>query len=618
MSPRVRARPISGTELGVVGDVEVAAGFGVGQGGGFPFAVGFVVHFFGPCGGWCSLVGPRGDIVWLCAPRWDSPAVFSALIGGAGGYSITPADRFVWGGFYEEGTMIWRSRWITDGGIIECREALAFPGEPGHAVLLRRVMAVDQDGKVRVALNPRGDFGRRAFTRVKRQDQGSWTGRTGGLHVRWSGAPADTRVISSADGLFAELEVPAGTHHDLVLEISDRALPDAPPDPDVSWRATESAWAAAVPALEDCLEPRDARRSYAVLRGLTSGGGGGMVAAATTSLPERADADRNYDYRYVWIRDQSYAGQAAAAAGAPDLLDDAVRFVSARLLEHGPNLKPAYTSTGEAVPNQHELDLPGYPGGSNLIGNWVNRQFQLDAFGESLLLLSAAGRADRLDTDGRRAIEAAAAAVAQRWTEPDAGIWEIDDQAWTHSRLICVAGLKAAATLRGFEKDSADWLALADRITADTAAHAVHPTGRWQRSQTDPALDAALLIPPLRGGTAADDPRTVATLQGYLAELTRDGYAYRFRHDQRPLADAEGSFTLCGFLVALALHQQHRPVQAARWYERARAAAGPPELYAEEFDVNQHQLRGNLPQAFVHALHLEAAFRLNQNPDSSR
>jgi len=161
---------------------------------------------------------------------------------------------------------------------------------------------------------------------------------------------------------------------------------------------------------------------------------------------------------------------------------------------------------------------------------------------------------------------------------------------------------------------SGDWLALADRITADTAANATHPSGRWQRSPKDPAADAALLLPPLRGGIPADDPRSTATLAGYLTDLTRDGYAYRFRHDDRPLADAEGSFTLCGFLVALALQQQHRPVEAARWYERTRACAGPAELYSEEFDVQQHQLRGNLPQAFVHALHLETAARLNHPP----
>ena len=178
---------------------------------------------------------------------------------------------------------------------------------------------------------------------------------------------------------------------------------------------------------------------------------------------------------------------------------------------------------------------------------------------------------------------------------PTPGIWEIDNQPWTHSRLICVAGLRAVARLPHAGRSAGDWLALADKITADTAANAVHPDGRWQRSPQDPALDAALLLPPLRGGIEATDPRTIATLAGYLTDLTRDGYAYRFRHDNRPLADAEGSFTLCGFLVALALHQQHRHVEAARWYERTRACAGPPELYSEEFDVHQHQLRGQPP-----------------------
>lgn len=562
-----------------------------------------------------AVLGPRGDIVWMCMPRWDSDAVFSALLDGPGAYSITPIARFVWGGFYEEGSMVWRSRWVTDNGIIECREALAFPGDPHRAVLLRRVVAVDKDAEVRITLAPRARFGRHGVTGLRSVDD-DWIGRSGPLHLRWTGPPARTRSVDRHNTLAADLLVPAGRHHDLILEISDQVLPDRPPDPGASWQATADAWAAAVPVLNTSLEPADSRRSYAVLRGLTSASGG-MVAAATTSLPERAEAGRNYDYRYVWIRDQCYAGQAAAAAGAPVLLDDAVRFVTARILDHGPELRPAYTTQGAAVPDQQKVDLPGYPGGGNLIGNWVNQQFQLDAFGESLLLLAAAGRADRLDTDHWKAAKIAADAIATRWTEPDAGIWEIDPRPWTHSRLTCVAGLRAIARLPRAGPAAGDWLALADRITADTAANATHPTGRWQRSPQDPGVDAALLLPPLRGGIDPTDPRSGATLASYLTDLTRDGYAYRFRHDDRPLADAEGSFTLCGFLVALALHQQHRTLDAARWYERTRACTGPPELYSEEWDVAQHQLRGNLPQAFVHALHLETAARLSKEPDWS-
>jgi len=429
--------------------------------------------------------------------------------------------------------------------------------------------------------------------------------------VRWSGEVSAARVrrARGASVLAMNLTVPAGQSRDLVLEVSTEPLRDPPADPDELWRATEDRWADAVPPLDDVVAPRDARQAQVVLRGLTSSRGG-MVAAATTSLPERAEEGRNYDYRYAWIRDQVYAGRAAAAAGAFGLLDDAVAFISARLHEDGPKLVPAYTAGGGRVPDQRDLNLPGYPGGYDLVGNWVNKQFQLDALGESLLLLAAAGSHDRLDSSGRKAAEIAADAITRRWQEPDAGIWEIDNQAWTHSRLICAAGLRWAARNCTSEPEASEWSALADVIVADTASHAVHPTGRWQRSPGDPGLDAALLMPAIRGAVPADDPRSAETLRAYLAELTQDGYAYRFRHDERPLGAAEGAFLLCGFIVALALHQQGQELDAARWFERNRASCGSPGLYAEEYDVAERQLRGNLPQAFVHAIVLECAARL--------
>jgi alpha,alpha-trehalase len=561
-----------------------------------------------------AIVSPRGDIVWLCAPRWECDAVFSTLIGGEGVYAVTPAHTFVWGGYYEEGTLIWRSRWITRSGITECREALAFPGDRDRVVLLRRIIARDCPAEVEVLLDVRAAFGRQKLRALKRHDEGrqdAWTGRAGDLHVRWSGEVSGARVrrAGGASVLAMSLTVPAGQSRDLVLEISTEPLRDEAADPDALWRATEDRWADAVPPLEGVVATRDARQAQVVLRGLTSSGGG-MVAAATTSLPERAEEGRNYDYRYAWIRDQVYAGRAAAAAGSFSLLDDAVSFISARLHEDGPKLVPAYTTDGGRVPDQRDLNLPGYPGGYDLVGNWVNKQFQLDALGESLLLLAAAGSHDRLDSGSRKAAEIAADAIAQRWQEPDAGIWEIDNQAWTHSRLICAAGLRGAARNCTTEPQSSEWSALADAIVADTADHAMHPTGRWQRSSSDPGLDAALLMAAIRGAVPADDPRTAETLRAYLAELTQDGYAYRFRHDQRPLGEAEGAFLLCGFVVTLALHQQGQEVEAARWFERNRAACGSPGLYAEEYDVAERQLRGNLPQAFVHAMVLECAARL--------
>lgn len=551
------------------------------------------------------LVGPHGDLAWMCAPRWDSEPVFSSLVGGVGTYAVTPTSRHVWGGYYEPGTLVWRSRWITGTGIVECREALAFPGDPARAVVLRRVVAVRGDARVQVVFEPAAGFDGLPVRDLHHDGHGWWEGRTGDLRVRWTGAPG--AQVHDGSRLTAVLDVPAGGHHDLVLELAQTPLPDSPPDPGRAWAGTEAAWHEAVPRLGPTLAPGDAQHAYAVLRGLTSSGGG-MVAAATTSLPERAEQGRNYDYRYVWIRDQCYAGQAVGADGPHPLLDDAVRFVSERIHDDGPSLAPAYTTTGQPVPDERRLDLPGYPGGGLVVGNHVNAQFQLDAFGEALLLFATAARHDRLDAEHWAAVTATVAAISKRWRDADAGVWELENRRWAHSRLTCAAGLRGVAAAAG-AADAAQWSALADAIVADVA-DCVHPSGRWQRAPEDPRVDAALLLPALRGALPATDPRSVATVRAVAEELGEDGYVYRFRQDARPLGDAEGAFTLCGFVLALAAHQQGNVTAAARWFERNRAACGPPGLFAEEYDVSQRQLRGNLPQAFVHALMLEASVRL--------
>lgn len=551
-----------------------------------------------------AVLGPCGDIAWLCVPHWHSPAIFSALLGGRGVYNVTPRGRFVWGGFYEPNSLIWHSHWVTESGVAESREALAYPGDPHRAVLLRQLRAVDAPARLEVLLRPVGDYDKRPLSDVHFGD-GVWTMRCGDLHLRWSCGPG---ARHRSGDLHLPVRLKEAETRDLVLEISDRPLPERPVDPAELWRTTETAWKSAISPTQDSLAPAATGHSLAVLAGLT-GHGGGMVAAATTGLPERSDAGRNYDYRYVWIRDQCFAGQAAAATGATGLLDAAVGFVAARLLADGERLRPAYTVLGGPVPDEHRLHLPGYPGGSDIAGNQAGQQFQLDAFGETLLLLAAAHRLDRLDSDGLKAMRVAAAAIEKRWQRPDAGIWELQPRAWTHSRLSAVAGLRTAAAAVD-DRTGAPWLNLADHILADTTGHALHPDGYWQRAPDDPGLDAALLLPPLRGGFDPNDPRTRATLQAYLDRLTHDGYAYRFRHDQRPLSDAEGSFLLCGFLVALALNADGQHEEARAWFERTRSACGPPQLFSEEYDAVQQQMRGNLPQAFVHALMIETAARI--------
>ena len=358
-----------------------------------------------------------------------------------------------------------------------------------------------------------------------------------------------------------------------------------------------------------------------MLRGLTASTGA-MVAAATTSLPERAAQGRNYDYRYAWIRDQCYAGRAAAVIGDNALLDSAVQFVSERVLTDGPDLRPAYTVTGGPVPDQQDVTLPGYPGAPVRTGNWVNRQFQLDALGEALLLLTAADGRGRLHDDGRRAVTTLVEAIRKRDHDADAGIWEIDDRRWAHSRLMCAAGLRAAADApslgsrhRRRMRPGADTPTSSSARWTETActtpdAGSVHPS---TTQSTQPCS-----CPASEARSSPHDPRNVATIRAVLEELTDDGYVYRFRHDDhRPLHETEGAFTLCGFWMSLALLNLGRREDALRWFERNRAAMGPPGLLAEEYDVVQRQLRGNLPQAFVHAQLIETAHRLGQAGVSS-
>jgi len=356
-----------------------------------------------------------------------------------------------------------------------------------------------------------------------------------------------------------------------------------------------------------------------------------MVAAATTSLPERLEGGRNYDYRYAWIRDQCYAGLAVAAHGPHPLLAGAVRFVTERVLADGPELMPAYTVAGEPIGDQKELRLRGFPGAASVpggsggsgrparAGNWVRGQFQLDALGEVLSLLAAAASHDMLAEDDWRAAAIAADAIEKRWHEPDAGIWELDDKRWAHSRLACISGLRAIATAIATgppgshgHREAARWSSLADTIAA-SLDDVVHDSGRWQRAPDDERVDAALLLPAIRGGFAIEDPRSQATIDAVRRELASDGYAYRFRHDARPLHKAEGAFLLCGFWMALVDHALGDAVAAAHWFERSRGACGPAALYTEEYDVHQKQLRGNLPQAFVHAGMLECAVTLSRD-----
>lgn len=555
-----------------------------------------------------AVCGPRGEIVWMCAPLWHDDAVFSALLGGPGAYAVHPAEPFVWGGHYEPRSLIWRNRWITTAGIVECREALAHPATADRLVLLRRIEA-EHPCTLNVHLDVRPAFGAERMTALRRDERGNWTARAGRFALRWRGAPEAT--VDPRGALSATISVAGGGTHDLVLEVSAASALGPPPDPEALWRATHASWEEHVPELGGVVAPRDAQHAVAVLRGMTAPTGG-MAAAATMSLPERAEQGRNYDYRYSWIRDQCYAAMAAAAVGNTRLLDAAVEFVTTRVLADGPRLRPAYTVDGGNVPDEQHLSLPGYPGGQTVVaGNRGTHQFQLDTFGEVLQVVAAAAHHGRLDADGWRAARVAKRCIEQKWDEPEAGLWELHPEWWAHSRLACAAGLRNAARHAPTDAEGDRFDDLAAALVRETTRRCLHPSGFWRRCPSTEDVGAELVLPPVRGAVADSDTRTKATVEAVRRRLVQDSYVYRFPQDPHELGTTEGAFLLCGFMMTLAELDQGDPVAAFRYFERNRAACGPPGLFAEEYDVQQRQLRGNLPQAFVHAMLLECARRLH-------
>lgn len=556
-----------------------------------------------------GLIGPHGDVSFLCAPRWHDDAVFSGLIGGAGVYAVTPVGRYVWGGSYLPGSLIWQHSWATAGGsIVECRDALARPAERGTVVVLRQIQARKGAAATRVVLDVRAEFGVQTMSDLRREE-GGWTGRSGALWFRWDGAPG--AVIDEGGRLIAEVHLPPGGRHDLVLQIG--VDEPAPLDVARAWDRTLTAWSR-TPAMDGSAAPRDARQALAVLTGLTSVDGG-MVAAATMSLPEREGTATNYDYRYAWIRDQAHAGIAAAAAGCEPLVRVAAEFIGARLFDDGPALRPAYLVDGSPVPGERRLSRSGYPGATDIVGNHAGAQFQLDTFGEALQLFAAAERLGVASPHHRAAAAIAVDAIARRWTDPDAGVWELDDRRWSHSRLVCVAGLRQWSDfVDGAGRDRLG--RLADAVFDGVVRECWDPRGFFRRSPGDLRVDAAALFPIVRGAFDPSDPRAAGTLAEIRRSLVDDFYVYRFAEQNGRVGRSEGAFLFCGFMFALAELQAGDAVAAFRSFERNRGSCGPSGLLSEEFDVIERQLRGNLPQAFVHAALLDAAVRLGDGRPS--
>lgn len=570
-----------------------------------------------------ALVGKDGSIDWLTLPRFDSPAVFAALLGTEehGHWRIAPSvpvqsvQRQ-----YLPGTLVLETEYLCEQGVVVVYDFMAHRDERPN--LYRVIEGREGSIPMHVEIRFRFDYGSAV----------PW--------VRHSGAGISAVCGPEALCLYTDAPMePRGLSHqcDLVVEAGDRTEfellwhpshhePDPPIDVDSALAETMAEWEAWAERCEYVGEwSHDVRASLSVLKGLTYRPTGGIVAAATTSLPEQVGGARNWDYRYCWLRDTTFSLLALLAAGYTDEAA-AWRDWLLRAVAGDPSqLQIMYGPAGERRLIEQELDwLPGYEGSAPVrIGNAASQQFQLDVYGEVLDALYQSRRAG-LPPDAHvwRLERLLVEFVADAWREPDEGIWEIRGprQHFTHSKVMAwVAVDRAIRSVEEFDQQGPveRWRVLRDEIKDDVLANGVDPNRQvLVQHYGTTQLDASLLMVPLVGFLAPDDPIVSRTVDAIEAELmSPDGYVWRYLPEEENvdgLEGSEGAFLLCTFWLAQCYAQLGRRDEARSLFERLLALRNDVGLLSEQVDPHSGRLLGNMPQAFSHIALINTALALDE------
>ena len=581
-----------------------------------------------------ALVSRAGSVDWLCFPRFDSPAVLGRLLDSrAGHFSIAPAGEFTATRAYVDQTMALATTFTTPGGTAVLTDAMAVGrNERGHelgtrspGVLLRRIECTGGEVDIEVSYAPRPEYG--LIHPVLEHVPGGLAARGGAGRLLLS-AP----VPFDMDGATAtaQLHLTAGEAADFAL--AHAQLWDPPlaawdsetiaarlADTLAGWRS----WSVIHQTYEGPW--RDlVHHSGRVLQALTFAPTGAMVAAATTSLPETVGGERNWDYRYTWVRDACLTMEALWVAACPDEANKFFGFLAdaaATQLQRGVDLQIMFGIGGERDLTERELPhLAGWRDSRPVrVGNGAWTQRQLDVYGE---LLGAARRLveqlGELDPVTQRFLTAAADTAARRWREKDQGIWEIrgEPRDFLYSKLMCWVALDRAIALApqlGATDRVGRWAAARDEIRAAILAHGWNEkAGAFTQAFGSEDLDASNLMLAITGFLPGDDPRMKATIDATAARLTdKRGLVYRYlAHDG--LAGEEGTFLLCTFWLAHAQALAGELDEAAATFERAVAELNDVGLLAEEVDPASSEMIGNFPQAFSHIGLINAAWAIAQ------
>jgi alpha,alpha-trehalase len=599
-----------------------------------------------------ALVAPSGNAEWLCLPRPDGRSVFASILDrAAGGFRLGPTGVSVPAGRrYLPGTLVLETTWRARSGWLVVRDAMCIGPwyhqqrrsgthrrpptdyEAEH-ILLRTVKCIIGSVELSLDCEPVFDYGR--------------------TEARWeyAGQGYGEAIANGGDGdvplrLVTNLRVGfegRGAHARTTLREGERAYV-ALCWPRSQWSASEEYWAERVPpaTCDEAFERMERtaefwrgwinqgvfpehpwqsylQRSALTLKGLTYAPTGALLAAATTSLPETPAGERNYDYRYTWIRDATFMLWGLYTLGLDREANDFFYFV-AEVCGGEEDLQIMYGVGGEKeLPEQAFDHLSGYDGAVPVrVGNEAATQVQHDVWGAVLdsVYLHTKSRdylPERVWPTLKRAVECAVA----NWHKPDQGIWEVRGEAkhFTASKLMCWVACDRGARLAKLHGDrdlAVSWRKVADEIHADICEHGVDERGVFVQHYDTTALDASVLLMPLLRFLPPDDPRIRNTVLAVADELTVDELVLRYRVDQTDdgFSGEEGTFTICSFWLVSTLVEIGEVARARRLCEKLLSYASPLQLYAEEIDPRSGRHLGNFPQAFAHLALINAVMHV--------
>jgi alpha,alpha-trehalase len=586
-----------------------------------------------------ALVAPDGAIDWLCVPRFDSPSVFGSVLDRqAGFFRVAPFGiNHPTAVAYEPGTNVLETTWKTPNGWIVVRDALTM-GPRDHEdtitphtrppadddadhMLVRTIECLEGEVEVEIVCEPAFDYGREPAT---------WTLVGDDRHAAdASGADQTIRLVTDMalgieeNRIRARHGLKAGERAFCALcWEADGLAPKDLKDAEARLAATSRFWRAWLgrARIPDHRFRDPMQRSALTIKGLTYMPTGATVAALTTSLPETPGGERNWDYRYTWIRDTTFTLQALHYLNLDWEADEFMQFVADVEPTEDGSLQIMYGIDGRRDLTETTRDeLTGYAGAHPVrIGNGAFDQRQNDVFGAVLdSILLHTNRSQRLPRRLWPIVQSQAECAIQVWQQPDQGIWEArgKPQHYVSSKLMCWVALDRAAKLAGLRGDpelQAKWAAVADEIREDILTHGVDDRGVLKQHYDTDALDASTLLAAIFDFLPGDDERLKASVMAIASELTEDGFVLRYRTDETDdgLSGKEGTFLICSFWLVSALAVVGELQKARDLMERLLRIASPLGLYAEEFDAETGRHLGNFPQAFSHLALMEAAARI--------